>query len=259
MTIDIHEVKTIRDLKRFIKFPLQLYKGHPYYVPAMYSDEIKTLRSDNNPAFEYCEARYWLAHKGSKVVGRIAGIINHRHIEKWQEPYIRFSWFDFIDDIKVSEVLLSAVETWAVEKDLEAIHGPLGFTDLDREAMLVEGFDELSTLATQYNYPYYPRHMKNLGYKKDADWVEYELKVPHQLDPRISHAADVVLKRNHLFWPKISTKQDLLAYVPQLFELINKEYSQIYGAIPLSERQIEHYTQAYFGFVHPDFVPFILD
>jgi len=259
MSIEIKEIKSDQDLKRFIKFPLKLYKDHPCYVPAMCSDELKTLNPKINPSFKHCEARYWLAYKGTEVVGRIAGIINFRHLEKWNEPYIRFGWFDFIDDQQVSKTLLGAVEAWGLEKNLEAVHGPLGFTDLDREAMLIEGFNELGTLATYYNYAYYPVHMEQLGYRKDADWVEYELQVPETLDPRISRAANVVLKRNHLVWPDVRRKQDLLAYVPQLFEMINKEYSDIYGTVPLTKQEIQHYTQAYFGFVHPDFVPFILD
>jgi GNAT superfamily N-acetyltransferase len=259
MPISLSEVKTKKDLRKFIRFPLKLYKDNPYYVPALMSDEIKTLHPDKNPAFEHSEARYWLAEDHGEIVGRVAAIINHRHIEKWQQPYMRFSWLDFIDDQRVSSALLSAVENWAVERGMTAIHGPLGFTDLDREAMLVEGFNELATMATNYNYPYYPEHMTALGFIKDIDWIEFELLVPEKLDPRITRAAKIVLKRNNLRLADYDKKRDIIRYAPQLFELINSEYSHIYGSTPLSESEIEHYTQAYFGFVHPDFVPFILD
>jgi len=259
MSIKLKEVTSNRDLRTFINFPLWLYQDHPYYVPTLFSDEYNTLHWDRNPAFEYAEARYWLAYENNRLLGRVAGIINHKHIEKWDEPFLRFGWLDFVDDKRVSLALLDILEDWAREQDLKAIHGPLGFTNLDREGLLIEGFNELATLATLYNFPYYPEHLTQLGYKKDIDWIEYELTVPKQLDEKIVQAEKLVLKRNYLHKLNVRRKRDLLAYAPQLFQLINQEYSQIYGSIPLSQREIEHYTKAYFGFVHPDFVPIILD
>ncbi len=259
MSLIIKEVKSNRDLRRFINYPVKLYHNNPYYVPAMVTDELNTLHWDKNPAFEHCEVRYWLAYRNKSIVGRVAGIINHKHIEKWKEPYLRFSWLDFIDDKQVSAALLSVIEDWARERNMTAIHGPLGFTDLDREGMLVDGFEEVATLATSYNYPYYPEHMAELGFLKDVDWVEYELTVPRQIDERISHAAAIVLKRNNLHMLRAHRKAELLNYAHQLFELINQEYSHLYGSTPLSEREIEHYVKAYFSFVHPDFIPIILD
>ena len=259
MTLTLKEVKTTQDLGKFIRFPLDLYRNHPYYVPSLFPDEINTLHWEKNPAFEYCETRYWLAYDGRKIVGRVAGIINHKHIDKWDQPYIRFGWLDFIDDPEVSELLLGAVEAWAAEKGLKAAHGPLGFTDLDREGMLIEGFDELATLATIYNYPYYQEHLTGLGYAKDTDWIEFELDVPAAMDDRITKAAEIVLKRNNLRLLDAPNKKYILRYAPQLFQMINAEYSHLYGSIPLSDREIEHYTNTYFTFVHPDFVPMVLD
>ena len=177
MEIQVREVLNLKELRAFINYPLSLYRDNPYYVPALFLDEYNTLRRDKNPAFEHCEAKYWLAYRQGRIVGRIAAIINRLHIEKWNQPYLRFGWFDFIDDPAVSEALLKAVEAWAAENKLTAVHGPLGFTDLDREGMLVEGFNELGTLATYYNYPYYAAHMERLGYAKDIDWMEYEIAV----------------------------------------------------------------------------------
>lgn len=259
MALTLHEVRSTRELRRFIRFPLDLYRNHPYYVPSLFSDEMNTLHWDKNPAFEYCKARYWLAYEDERVVGRVAAIINHKHIDKWDEPYIRFGWLDFNDDPRVSELLLGAVETWARENGLKGAHGPLGFTDLDREGMLIEGFDEPATLATLYNYPYYPEHLTRLGYVKDIDWVEFELEVPVEIDLRVSRAAKIVLKRNNLHLLKARNKKELLPYAPQLFRLINEEYSQLYGSVPLSEQEIIRYTKTYFTFVHPDFVPAVLD
>ena len=259
MTLILQEVKRTKDLRKFIRFPLDLYRNHPYYVPSLFPDEMNTLHWEKNPAFDYCETRYWLAYDGRKIVGRVAAIINHKHIDKWDQPYIRFGWLDFIDDPRVSELLLGAVEAWAEKKGLKAAHGPLGFTDLDREGMLIEGFEELATLATIYNYPYYQEHLTRLGYVKDTDWIEFELEVPTEIDERITSAAESVLKRNNLHLMKAPTKRHMLRYAPQLFGLINTEYSHLYGSIPLSDREIEHYTNTYFTFVHPDFVPMVLD
>jgi len=259
MNYYLHEVTSTHDLRKFIKFPNHLYRNHPYFVPALNADELTTLHWDKNPAFEQCEARYWLAYQGNNIVGRIAAIINHKHIQKWKQSYMRFGWFDFINDIEVTRLLMSAVENWAIEKKMAAVHGPLGFSDLDHEGMLVDGFDQLGTLATIYNYPYYPEHLMRLGYKKDVDWKEYRIKVPAQLDPKISRAAKTVLQRNSLSMPVIKKKRALLSYASQAFELINREYSHLYGAVPLSDRQIDHYVQIYFGFIHPDFVPFIVN
>lgn len=259
MALKLKEVQTKRDLRRFINFPLKLYKNNPYYVPAMYGDEVNTLDRTKNPAFEYCEARYWLALEDDVVVGRIAGIINPEHIKKWEQPYMRFGWIDFVDDSAVPALLLGAVEDWARERNLKAVHGPLGFTDLDREGLLIEGFEEVATLATQYNYAYYGGFLENNGYAKDKDWIEFELTLPEKLDERIARAAEIVLKRNNLHMLEARTKRDLLPYTSQLFGMINTEYSHLYGSTPISDEEIEHYTAAYFGFAHPDFVPIILD
>ena len=259
MAISLKEVNTDRDLRKFIRFPIQLYKDNPYYVPALFTDEYKTLHPQKNPSFEHCEARYWLAYSGGRVVGRIAGILNQKHIQKWDEHYLRFGWFDFVDDIEVSGALLSAVENWAKDRQMTAIHGPLGFTDLDREGMLIEGFNELGTLATLYNHSYYPEHLVHHGYTKDIDWVEYELQVPISLDPRITKATELILKRNNLQLLKINSKRELLARGHEIFGLINREYSHLYGAVPLSENEINHYIKTYFNFVHPDFIPLIVD
>ncbi len=259
MSIFLKEVTTSSALRRFIRFPLRLYQNHPCYVPALLPDEINTLHWDKNPAFDYCDVRYWMAYRDSVPVGRIAAIHNRKHIEKWHEPYLRFGWLDFIDDTQVSAALLGAVESWARDLGLEAVHGPLGFTDLDREGMLIEGFNEVATLATLYNYPYYSHHLEALGYRKDIDWLEYELTVPEKLDDRISKAAEIVLQRNNLHLLHAKRKKDLLDYAEPLFQLINREYADLYGATPLSDREIQHYTKAYFGFIRPEFVPVVLD
>ena len=259
MDVVIKEVTNLRELRAFIRFPNRLYRGNPYWVPALFLDDYQTFRRDKNPAFDYCDARYWLAYRGREIVGRIAGIYNCGHIEKWQQPYMRFGWVDFVDDPDVSAALFRQVESWAKEKGLTAVHGPLGFTDLDREGMLVEGFDELGTMATFYNYAYYPLHLEKLGYRKDVDWVEYEITVPSIPDPTIARIADLMLRRYNLRKFEARHKNDLLPYAHELFEVLNDEYEHLYGVVPLTEKQIAYYVKLYFGFISPEFVPVVLD
>jgi len=259
MTIDLKEVQTKSDMRKFIDFPVKLYRNNPYYVPAMKNDELKTLSSTSNPAFEFCKARYWLAYKDNKIAGRVAAIVNQHHIDKWKQPYMRFGWLDFVDDYEVSKALIKAVEDWARELGLDAVHGPLGFTNLDREGMLVEGFNELATLATSYNYPYYPKHVEQLGYRKDIDYVEFEITIPSEANQKVSRIAEIALKRNNLtlFVPK--TKQDLLPFARECLALMNDEYSHIYGTISLTEKQIDAYVDQYFGLIDPEFTSVVVN
>jgi len=257
--IQLREVHTMQGLRAFVSFPLTLYRGNPYYVPAPVFDDLNTFRRDRNPAFETCEARYWLAYREGRVVGRVAGIHNPQHEARWNEPYLRFGWLDFVDDPAVSAALLGAVEAWAREKGLRAVHGPLGFTDLDREGMLVEGFEELGTLATSYNYAYYPEHLERLGYVKDVDWIEYEITVPAEPDPTIARIASLALRRYRLRKLVVRTKREMMAYAPQALRMVNEEYRNLYGATPLSEKQIATYVKQYFEFLDPAFTPAVLD
>ncbi len=259
MDVKIKEVSNLKDLKTFIRFPNLLYRKNSFWVPPLFVDEYNTLRQDKNPAFEHCEAKYWLAYSQGRIVGRIAGIINHLHIEKWQQNYMRFGWIDFIDDTVVSEALLKTVESWAIEKGKIAVHGPLGFTDLDNEGMLVQGFEELGTLATIYNYPYYVTHMEKMGYKKDIDWIEYEVLVPSQPNETIARIADTVMRRYKLKKLEARKKKELLPYSQELFQLIDDTYQQLYGVVPLTKKQVDTYIKQYFGFIKPEFVPVILD
>lgn len=259
MSIVIKEVTDKKQLKAFIDLPYRLYKGHSCYVPPLRFDEEATLRKDKNPAFDYCEARYWLAYKNDKVVGRVAAILNKAYIEKWQNKFMRFGWIDFEEDEQIAIALVAAVEDWAREKGMDAVHGPLGFTDLDHEGMLVEGFDQLGTLATIYNYPYYPAFMENMGYQKDADWLEYKIRVPQTVPENLAKMASIVERRLSLNLVKARKAKDILPYAKDIFGLINSAYSDLYGVVPLTEKQIQYYTKQYFSFIRTDFVPLIVD
>lgn len=255
----IKEARTIGDLKKFINFPFSLYQGNPFWVPTLRSDDLNIFRQDRNPAYEFCKARYWLAYRNGKIVGRVAGIINQRHIDKWGQRYARFGWIDFVDDPLVAAMLLKTVEDWAREEDLEAVHGPLGFTDLDREGMLVEGFNELGTLATFYNFPYYPGYLEQAGYAKDIDWVEFEIQIPERLDEKIDRLAETLMRRYNLRLLDVRRKKDLLRYAPAVFDLLDDAYSHLYGVTPLTQKQVDAYIKQYFGFISPGFVPAVLD
>ena len=257
MAVQIKEVTTLKELKAFIHFSFTLYQDNPYWVPNLVSDDLNTLRRDKNPAFETCEARYWLAYRDGAIVGRVAAILNHPHIEKWGQRYMRFGWLDFIDDLQVSAALLQTVEAWAKEIGMTSVHGPLGFTDMDREGMLVEGYEELATMATYYNHPYYPAHMEKLGYTKDIDWVEYEIDMPAEPDEKIARMANIVMKRNKFRLLELRNKKELLNHAKELFRLLENEYQNLYGFVPLTPRQVDAYIAQYFGFVTPDFVPMV--
>ena len=260
-SVQIKRVETKKDLKAFIEFHYDLYEDDPYDAPNLYSDELNTLSRDKNAAFDFCEAEYFLALKEGKVVGRVAAIINHKANEKWEKKDVRFGWIDFIDDIEVSNALLKAVEDYGKEKGMTSIVGPLGFTDMDPEGMLTWGFDQLGTMATIYNYDYYPKHMEKLGgWEKDNDYVEYRLDVPETAPEKYTKIAEMVEKRYNLHARKL-TKKEIFegGYGKKLFDLINVTYSHLYGFSELTDRQIDQYVKMYFPLADLDLITVIED
>jgi hypothetical protein len=259
LDIFVKGVKGKKDLKAFVKFPFGLYRNCRQWVPPLFFDELNVLNPEKNPASEYCESKLWLAYKDGKIAGRIAGIINHKYIEKWNKKAVRFGWIDFIDDEEVSKALIDTVIKWASEKDIDCIHGPLGFTDLDYEGMLIQGFNEVGTMATIYNYEYYPRHLEKFGFEKEADWLEFEITVPDKIPEKADRIASIVKERTGIRVLDAGKSKDFLPYGKQVFELINNSYKDLFGFVPLSEKQIEKYIKQYFGFIVPDFVKLLLD
>jgi hypothetical protein len=260
MSIEIRKVATKSELRDFITFPEKIYGNNPNWVPAPVFDDMGTLRKDKNPAFEFCEAEYWTAWKDGAMVGRVAGIVNHRYIEKWGNKYARFGWIDFIEDFAVAEALVKTVEDWAKSKGMEGVHGPLGFTDLDREGMLIEGFGERATFATIYNHPYYPQYMERLGYAKDIDWVEYLVETPDAIPEKVLRVNEILAKRSGVRVIEWHNKKELLAkYADQIFELLDEGYAHLYGTTPLSEKQVKAYIDQYLGFVDPRFTKVMVD
>lgn len=260
MAITIKKVTSRKELKTFIRFNYELYKNNPYSVPDLLGDMLNTYDRNKNAAFEFCEADYFLAYKDGRLVGRVAAIINHRANERWKVKNVRFGWIDFIDDEEVSAALLQTVENWGRERGMEAMQGPLGFTDMDAEGMLVEGFDQLSTMATIYNYPYYSKHMERYGMEKDVDWVEYRIKVPTDEPDKHKRISALVQKKFGLQIKKYkSSKKIVREYGQKIFELVNEAYAPLYGYSPLSEGQIRQYVKMYLPILDLDMVTLVTD
>lgn len=259
--IEIREVKTRQELRQFVQFYYDLYRGNKYAVPYLFSEEMSALQQDKNPSFECCEAAYFLAYKDGRIVGRVAAIINHRANERWNTHQVRFGWFDFIDDEAVSTALLQAVEDWGRQRGMQEIAGPLGFIDTDREGMLVDGFDQLSTMYINYNYPYYPQHMEHMGgFTKDNDYVECKVKIPEVVPAKFAKVTEMVSNRYHLRVHKF-TRRELVdeGYGRQVFELLNATYKDLYGFSQLSDAQIDKLVNDYIKIADLNLVTAVMD
>lgn len=245
--IEIKKVETKRQLKKFIRFNYELYKDNRFSVPDLYEDMLHTFRQDRNPAFEFCEADYFLAYKDGQLAGRVAAIINHRANETWKKKTVRFGWIDFIDDAQVAEALIQEVEDWGKQRGMTTIEGPLGFTDMDAEGMLIDGFEELSTMASIYNYPYYPQHIEALGFEKAADWTERKVMIPEVIPEKHLRISELTMKRYGLHTVPLNSKKEIIAkgIGRQLFDLINSAYAPLFGYSQLSDAQIDQYVKQY--------------
>ena len=260
MAIEIRKIDTKGGLKKFVKWGIDLYKDNDCFVPPLVMDDVNTLDPKNNPAFDFCESIYFMAYDDGKPVGRIAGIINNVVNEKTGKKTLRFGWVDFIDDPRVSEALFRAVEVWGRSKGMEEIVGPLGFSDMDPEGMLVEGFDQEGTMATIYNYPYYPKHLEAMGFEKEADWVEFRMTIPDGIPERYQRISDIIKRKYELSTPKYTSAKKLVKdYGQEIFQLINEAYSELYGYSPLTPRQINRYISMYIPVLRLDNISLIVD
>ncbi|MDR2147440.1 MAG: GNAT family N-acetyltransferase [Tannerella sp.] len=258
MSIEIKEVRTSKELRQFVRFNIDLYRDSPYHVPGLIDEEMMTLSREKNPAFETSEAIYFLAFKDKKIVGRIAGMIVHKSNEIWGQKHARFGFVDFIDDAAVVDALFDAVIKWAKSKGMNALQGPMGFTDMDHEGMLIHGFDRLGTMATIYNYPYYPQHMERLGFMKDQDWKEYIIYIPKEIPERHLRIGDIVQKKYGLKVLKFKKRKEIWPYANRIFETLNNAYKPLYGFTPLTEKQIEYYVKMYIPMLRLDLITLII-
>ena len=261
MAIEIRKISPTRsELRRYVNFGIDLYDGNPYFVPPLVIDDINTLTPSKNPAFDFCEAQSFMAFRNGQPVGRITGIINHVVNQRTGQNELRFGFVDFIDDAEVADALFDAVSRWGREKGMTTIVGPLGFTDMDHEGMLIDGFEEVGTMATIYNYPYYPVHMERMGFRKDADWVEFYIGIRKEIPEKHRRIAELVQKRNNLKIKKFTSRKKVKEqYGEALFELINEAYDQLYGYSPLTKRQIQYYVDMYLSIINLDLVTVVTD
>ena len=260
MAVIISEVKTRKELKKFVQFGIDLYENCESFCPPLIFDELNTLDSKKNPAFDVCEAIYFLAYKDGKIVGRIVGIINKQANAHWNVQKVRFGWFDFIDDKEVSKALLDAVVAWGKSKGMNALNGPVGFTDLDHQGLLLEGYEYLSLMAALYNYPYYVEHFDAYGLTKEADWVEIRVQVPEVLPEKMSRVANLIADRYKVKATHVKNSKELIKrYGYSFFDLIDTAYKQLYNYSPLTEKQKKYYSDLYFPILNFDLVSILVN
>jgi GNAT superfamily N-acetyltransferase len=258
LSLQIIEATSASQLKQFANLPFTLYKGNRYWVPSMKKDELKALMPSTNPAFNFCEAKFWLAIKDGKVVGRIAGIINNLEIEKTGIKQARFSRFECINDIEVAKALLNSAEKWAIDKKMISIHGPLGFTNLDHQGVLVEGFDHIPSIASEYHHEYYQKLIESCGYEKEMDWVEFRLTI-ESIPEKAQRLNAMIQERYKLKVIKFKTQDEMKPYGKKAFDLLNEAFSDLFSMVPLNEKMQEYYINRYFNFLNPKFVIMIED
>ena len=257
--ITIQEVTTNKQLLQFVKFPFKLYKECPYWVPPLTKDELETLDKTKNPVFKNAEASYFLAYKKGSIVGRIAVILNHLEINEIGKKKVRFGWLDMIDDINVTKALLDKAYEIGAKQNLAYIEGPVGFSNMEKAGILTSGFEESNTMITWYQYPYYAAHFEQLGYSKQATWVEFKLTIPPVLVERVERFSSIIKKRYELSVIDFKSKKDIIPYVDQMFELLNKTYNTLQTFVPIQQYQIDYYKQKYFNFIQPDYISCIQD
>ena len=260
MSVVIKEVRTKSELKKFIWFGINMYKDCPYAAPPLMMDDLMNLSKGKNPALDFCDTAYFMAYRGKEIVGRIAGIIHPVANETWNQKNARFGWVDFIDDEEVSDALFDVVEDWARSKGMEHLQGPLGFTDLDNEGALIEGYDQAGTLATIYNYPYYIQHYERRGFVKEIDWNEYLITVPKVFPERFFRIAEIVKQKYNLKPVKLKSKNEVVKrYAKKIFYLLNESYKDLFGFTKLNDNQIYFYIKLYFSFFRLDTVVLVVD
>ena len=260
MSVEIKKVSSKKDLKIFVRFANRMYKGNPYYVPSMPFDDMGTFDPKENGAYDFSEAELYLAYKEGKLVGRVAAIINTKANKAWNVQQVRFGWIDFIDDMEVSSALLDAVTKFGKSRGMTQVVGPLGFTDFDPEGMLVEGYDRISTMALIYNHPYYPEHLKKLGFVKETGWIENRITIPEELPEKFNRVIELMNQKFELTVKKLTTSQiKKEGYGRKFFKLINETYNVLYGFSLLSDRQIDKYVSLYLSFIDARMLTFVED
>lgn len=260
MAVEIREINDRKGLKRFIDFANDLYKDCPYYCPPLYFDELNVFDRKKNPVMEFSDYQLFMAYRDGKAVGRIAALINEKANEAWNVKHVRFGWMDFIDDYEVSAALLDAVRDWGKARGMDAMNGPVGFTDWDHEGLLIEGYEYVAPLASLYNYPYYVEHMDRYGLKKEIDWIEYQITPPTEVPERLARMAEIVKERSHVRVDKVKNSRELVRkYGISFMDVLDEAYQKLYNFQPMTPRQKAYYRDIYFPIINFDFVTIIVN
>jgi len=258
--IRIQEVSTKKELKQFVRFPFSLYRNNPYWVPPIIKEELESFDPKKNPVFEHAEARFFLAYnREGRIVGRVAAIVNWTEIREQKVRKMRFGWMDFIDDIEVSKALLQQVEVIGREFGLEFMEGPVGFSNMDKVGVLTEGFDQIGTMVTWYNHPYYQDHFRELGFVPANRFIESYFYTRDADAGKYERMAQVIKSRYHLKSLNFVKTREVLPYVDEMFELFNVSYEKLPSFVPVSKKQIAYFKKKYIPFINPEFIKMVVD
>lgn len=259
--VSIEVVNNQKGFEAFIRFPFQLYKNNPYWVPPIIKDELETVDPQKNPVYQNADARFFIARKNGKIVGRIAALVNWLEVRQLGKKKMRFGWFDVIDDLAVTKALFEAAEAFGKEHQLDYAEGPCGFSNLDKAGLLIYGFDEVSTMITLYNAPYYRQHLEALGYEMQAKWVEYEIKIPDfETSPeKVKRFSELVMNRHQLRLIRFQSTQQIIAYVDEMFKLLDQTYNKLQTYVPVQDYQIENYKKRFLPYVNPNYIKCIVN
>ena len=257
--IEVKEIRSKKELKKFVKFPFELYKNNPYWIPPLISEELDSFDPKKNPVFEHAEARFFLAYRKGEIVGRVAAIINRFEVNDQKVRKMRFGWLDFIDDTEVSKALLEQVERIGREEKLEFMEGPVGFSNMDKVGILTEGYDQLGTMITWYNHPYYVDHMEELGFSPANKFLESYFYTKDAEIDKFHRMAQVIARRYELTPVVFKSAKEVMPYVNDIFQLFNTSYSKLASYVPISDKQIEYFKNKYIRFINPDFIKIVID
>ena len=259
--IEIVTVENKKQEKDFVMFPFKLYKDCDYWVPPIIKEELESMDKTKNPVFKNAEAEFYLAYKDGKIAGRIAAIVNWVEIEEQKKNKLRFGWYDTIDDVQVSKMLIEKVIDFGKKRKLDFIDGPVGFSNMDKAGLLIDGYEELNTMITWYHFPYQKNHLKELGLKKLAEWVEYKIKIFSEEDApeKVKKFASIIQKRYELQVLNFKSTKQIIPYVDKMFELLNVTYSNLQTYVTIKQYQIDFYKEKFIKYIHPDFIKCLLD
>ena len=259
--IEIIKVESKDQEREFVMFPFSLYKGCDYWVPPIISEELESMDKEKNPVFENAEAEFYIAKKDGVTVGRIAAMVNWVEIEEQKKNKLRFGWYDTIDDLEVSKKLLESVIEFGKKRKLEFVDGPVGFSNMDKAGLLIDGYEELNTMITWYHYPYQKEHLKKLGFSKLAEWVEYKIKIFSAEDApeKVKKFSKIIQQRYELKVLNFKSRKEIIPYVDKMFELLNVTYSNLQTYVTIKQYQIDFYKEKFIKYIHPDFIKCCLD